>query len=156
MSSRRWLGRLSATALLIAIASYFDGVASAGKATGGTQDQGPTATVWDGVYDRPRALRGESEYKEHCAACHRADLTGANAPALVGETFTSHWKGGNARNLYARIISTMPTDDPGSLSEATVLDILAYIFKNNGYPEGNDKLATAGAAGLIMITDRKP
>ncbi|MFT3802044.1 MAG: cytochrome c [Burkholderiaceae bacterium] len=81
---------------------------------------------------RSQVESGASAYAEHCAACHGSDLAGTDhAPGLSGETFWNSWDGKSARQLYGRIISTMPLSDPGSLEAKTVVDITTYILSIN-------------------------
>jgi len=81
--------------------------------------------------DPPRA--GEAGYAAHCAGCHGAKLEGGmHAPPLVGAPFMANWAGKRARLLYSRIISTMPQNDPGTLSPPDALAIALYVFSSNG------------------------
>jgi mono/diheme cytochrome c family protein len=44
--------------------------------------------VWDGVYSKPQAGRGQTAYNSKCARCHGdALLGGENSPALVDQDF---------------------------------------------------------------------
>src|SRR5688572_1604854 len=43
-------------------------------------DQSRPQTVWDGVFTEAQAARGQNEYKQACAACHKDDLLGDTAP----------------------------------------------------------------------------
>jgi hypothetical protein len=49
--------------------------------------------------------------------------------------FTSN----SLRALYSRIISTMPSDNPGTLEEKTVLDIVAYLLERTAFPAGRPR-----------------
>jgi len=114
--------------------------------------------VWSGVYTEEQATRGKAAYAEHCAACHGATLSGIDvAPALAGATFIGNWNNTSAADLFDRIKSTMPLNDPGSLGGRTVSDIEAFIFQSNGFPAGelalppNQMMMTN-----VKITARKP
>lgn len=99
-----------------------------------------------GVYTGAQANRGKEQYGTHCAACHGADLAGADVvPALSGGTFSGNWKGQTAAALAVRIRTTMPLDNPGSLSAATVADVSAYILSRNGYPAGQSELPSSAS-----------
>lgn len=81
------------------------------------------------------AEEGRMLYYGKCAMCHGANLQGSqHATPLTGPEFRQRWSGMRARELYSRIISTMPFDDPGSLSEAEALRIAAFCLENNGQP----------------------
>ncbi len=77
------------------------------------------------------------------------------APALVGDSFGNDWDKKSVRALYGRILSTMPADDPASLGEKTVLDIVTYLLEANGFPAGSHPLESADQAQNIMITRQK-
>jgi mono/diheme cytochrome c family protein len=79
------------------------------------------------------ASPGASEYTAHCADCHGAKLEGGvHAPPLVGQKFDEDWRGKRARLLYSRIISTMPQNNPGTLTEQQALAITLYVYALNG------------------------
>jgi mono/diheme cytochrome c family protein len=81
----------------------------------------------------PSTALGAAEYAGHCASCHGGKLEGGmHAPPLVGASFQTNWAGKRARLFYSRIISTMPQNDPGSLSAQKALAITLYVFALNG------------------------
>ena len=99
----------------------------------------------DGVYSANQARRGKTRYDASCAACHLGDLSGtlagdAGAPPLRGEPFVSFIEGWNARRLFEYVKTTMPADDPSTLSDEAYLDILAYVFQANDFPAGSVEL----------------
>ena len=101
-------------------------------------------TVKDGVYSQEQAKDGRAAYSTACGSCHQESLGGDTmSPALVGEEFRATWEGKKLRALYSRIISTMPSDNPGTLSEKTVVDVVAYLLEANGYPSGPAALERA-------------
>lgn len=95
-------------------------------------------SVWDGVYTRQQAERGESLYREYCADCHGDELEGdAEAPALSGGAFQTNWDGVALGNLYTRIRRDMPLNrDAGKLSPEVNAAVLAYILSSNHFPPG--------------------
>ena len=120
--------------------------------------QTTTRNVWDGVYTADQAAQGKAVFSDKCATCHGADLTGADmAPPLVGATFLGDWVGQSADDLFTRIHTTMPANDPGSLSNAQTSQVLAYILSVNQFPAGSTPLPSDDAAlGQIAITAEKP
>jgi cytochrome c len=99
-------------------------------------------SVNDGVYTTEQAERGRKGYAVFCESCHAADLAGTNsgdsgAPPLKREGFM---EGSDANGLFTKIRQTMPLDAPGGLSTADYLDILAFIFQENGFPAGPSPL----------------
>jgi len=98
-------------------------------------------SVWDGVYTKEQAQRGEALYRDACASCHGLALNGGEmAPALTGGDFLSNWNGLTLGDLFDRIRQSMPADRPGTLSGAKNADILAHILSMNQFPAGSQEL----------------
>lgn len=111
-------------------------------------------TVWDGVYTREQAERGQKLYRQECGRCHGDDLGGIeSAPALTGSTFAATWDGVPLSDLLERMRVSMPQDKPASLSRMQNADILAYMLQVSGFPAGEKPLA-GQAAALSQITFR--
>lgn len=119
--------------------------------------QAPAHTVWDGVFTADQAAQGKTMFANKCATCHGAELNGGEmAPALAGSMFTSNWSGQSLGDLFTRIHTTMPANDPGSMNNAEVAQVLAYILSFNQFPAGTTPLPSDEAAlGQIGITDKK-
>jgi mono/diheme cytochrome c family protein len=116
-------------------------------------------TVWDGVYTTEQAGRGQSAYTISCEGCHQADLSGgpaydADAPALKRENFAVSRK--DLGNLYSYVSTDMPKDNPGSLSESTYADILAFLLQQNGMPAGQQELPKDHDALAAIRIVQKP
>jgi mono/diheme cytochrome c family protein len=119
--------------------------------------QAKPKTVWDGVYSDEQAKRGEPLYAEKCANCHGDQLTGNDAPALVGAEFSSNWNDLNLNDLSERIRLTMPADSAGSLSRAQVADLIAVLLKHAEMPAGKTEVpTTADALKEIKYLGTKP
>jgi S-disulfanyl-L-cysteine oxidoreductase SoxD len=100
-------------------------------------------TVWDGVYTEEQAKRGEALYKKFCAECHADGLTGVEqAPALTGVAFASNWDTTPLVELFDRMRTSMPENNPGSLSRQQNADILAHVLHVNQFPTGAAALPT--------------
>jgi mono/diheme cytochrome c family protein len=114
--------------------------------------------VWNGVYTAEQAAAGKTVYDNKCAMCHGAELGGAEmAPPLSGGVFMGNWAGQSAGDLFTRIHTTMPANDPGSLSNAETAQVEAYILSYNQFPAGTTALPSEEAAlGQIAITAQKP
>jgi quinoprotein glucose dehydrogenase len=115
-------------------------------------------TVWDGVYTKAQAARGEQAYATACASCHGADLAGGEmAPALTGGEFQANWSGLTLDQLFDRIRNTMPLDRPQTLDRPEVADIVAYVLAKSSFPEGAAELAPEpGGLREITYTAQKP
>lgn len=110
--------------------------------TGGTvSTQETTSSVLDGVYTEVQAARGAAGFAQNCAICHGASLGGVGeAPALVGAQFVSDFNGLTVGDLFERMRTTMPLNNPGALSRDQYADILGFMLKANGYPAGEREL----------------
>lgn len=111
-------------------------------------------TVWDGVYTKEQADRGETLYREHCARCHRDALDGVeSAPPLTGSTFAGNWEGVPLGDLFERMRMSMPQDKPGSLTRPQNAEVLAYMLRVGGFPAG-EQLLSGQAGALAGVTFR--
>jgi mono/diheme cytochrome c family protein len=101
-------------------------------------------TTMAGVYTDQQAGRGETIYRNTCAACHDAsDHTGA--------TFKQNWNARTAFDLFETIRTTMPNDDPGTLLREDYANIVAYLFKGNRMPSGTKALPSDSTALKQMV-----
>jgi mono/diheme cytochrome c family protein len=89
-----------------------------------------------------------ASYEQSCSACHGEHLDDGDfgGPPLRGSYFRSHWGTSNVGALFSIIKNLMPTDAPGSLTDSTYADILAYVLQYNGYKPGALELPTDPAA----------
>jgi mono/diheme cytochrome c family protein len=120
------------------------------------QDAGKS--VWQGIYTGAQADRGASVYAQRCGACHGAALNGTGeAPPLIGGEFVSHWDTMTVGDLYDRIRTTMPQNDPMSMTREEYADVLAFVLKSNGFPAGAQELdKRSEVLATIGITAEKP
>ncbi len=120
--------------------------------------QESTATTNGGVYSEAQAERGKAAYVKNCQSCHGETMNGVDvAPALVGATFLGNWVGLSVGDLGERVRTTMPQNNPGTLSAATTADLVALILKANGYASGATDLPRDGQLQMmIRIADPKP
>lgn len=101
-------------------------------------------TTWDGVYSDAQANKGEAIYNDKCAKCHGVDGSGGDAPELQGGGFAADWDGLSVAQLFDRTRTSMPQDNPQSLSRDDCAAILAYLFRKNGFPAGPADMASDG------------
>ena len=98
-------------------------------------------SVRDGVYTQRQAERGKAVYVAQCETCHKPDLRGEQmTPSLVGVSFAFRWNGRTLDDYFTGLRSTMPQSAPGGLSDATYVDLVAYILAENDYPAGDAEL----------------
>ena len=80
-----------------------------------------------GPFTDAQAQAGQALYMSRCASCHDA---GGETARLFGASFTDVWKTRTTRDLYARIKTTMPFNDPGSLSEAAAASVVGVCSQD--------------------------
>lgn len=98
--------------------------------------RGPAAT-----YTAAQAAQGRAAYARACASCHGQNLSGSEfAGALNGNRFSQNWSGKSVEALFTYVHTRMPPSKPGSLSPATVAQLVAYIVQVNGIPAGHTSL----------------
>jgi mono/diheme cytochrome c family protein len=92
-------------------------------------------TVWDGAYTAEQAERGDRQLVYQCSMCHGSDFHGGpGAQGIVGPEFLFSWNQKSAAELFEYVQTTMPPGQAGSLSDDQYADVLAAIFKRNGFP----------------------
>jgi cytochrome c len=104
--------------------------------------------------------RGEAVYLQRCAACHGANLEGGQGDRLIGgrgtlvqrpgqapvKTVESYWP--YATTLFDYVKRAMPLDAPGSLTDADVYAVSAYILSRAGIVPSD---ATLDASRLSAV-----
>src|SRR5262245_36792540 len=85
---------------------------------------GGEKTTWDRVYSTAQATKGEGLFNDKCAKCHGPDGSGGDAPSLVGSEFAADWDGLTVGQLFDRTRTSMPQDNPQSLTREEVASLL--------------------------------
>lgn len=123
---------------------------------GGLLQTASTPSVWDGVYNKEQAGRGQAKYAMVCSTCHQSDLTGSDqAPGLAGGDFLDRWNDLSVGDLADRIRTSMPLDDVGSVNVQISADITAYLLQANNFPAGQDELKADRSAMKAIKIKRK-
>src|SRR3569833_1113115 len=100
-----------------------------------------------GPFTDAQAQAGQAAYAQNCAKCHDS----GEAPPLNGAGFLNVWASRSTHDLFARVKDTMPVDNPGSLSNETVVPIIAWLLKNNGVAAGPIAFTPTSAVAIITI-----
>jgi mono/diheme cytochrome c family protein len=112
-----------------------------------SRDTLASRSVLDGVFTRSQALRGERRFQQVCAACHRTiEISSRWFRAGIHET---------VGDIFEQIVMTMPEGNPGSLNPEDYADILAFVFRTQNYPAGEQELP-ADRAMLDNVTMPMP
>ena len=140
-------------AVLVVAASSLISVLVAAAPSHGADD---ATSVWQGVYTRAQAERGQASYLAACASCHGTQLQGdTDAPDLAGNAFLRRWTDRSVGTLFTFTESQMPVGRPRSLGAAGYADVIAHILAANRFPDGQQELsANSSVLDKIMI-DRK-
>jgi mono/diheme cytochrome c family protein len=108
----------------------------------------------EGVYTTLQADRGEREFGRSCEHCHGKELEGdggREVPALVGDAFLGKWRGRPVKELYELLRQSMPADNRGKLSARSYTELVAFLLKTNGFPDGATELPAADALEGLVI-----
>jgi mono/diheme cytochrome c family protein len=111
-------------------------------------------TVLDGVFTEAQAARGQERYEAICASCHEGAEPEANPPK--GSEFIERWREAPVSFLYNFIRASMPGDKPGTLSEPTYTDLVAYLLHTSGYPTGAAELTAAKTQQILLVAPGGP
>jgi mono/diheme cytochrome c family protein len=121
------------------------------------QTASEATSIWDGVFTTTQAERGRAAYTGPCDRCHGSNLDGAAvdpdmlpSPPVAGTKFLRKWDGRSLAALYEYTRATMPTNNPGFLTEQEFVDIIAYMLAVSGAQPGEIEL-TADAQSLAQI-----
>lgn len=120
--------------------------------------QADLLTLQDGIYSDAQGKRGKVHYDAFCAPCHLGDLNGTlagdtGAPPLRGAPFMNAMERKGVAAVFDYLKTTMPADDPASLTDREYLDILVHIIQINGFPAGAREL---NAADLPRVRVGRP
>ena len=122
----------------ISILAIMSGLGMAVQIAGGAGQPLPQIPARPAMFTEAQAAAGEALYRQSCAGCHGATLTGGAAPALTGSGFEASW--GNPRVTLADLFfiarTTMPPRASSSLTLQDHAAVFAYILKANGFPSG--------------------
>ncbi|UPJ77071.1 cytochrome c [Bradyrhizobium sp. 187] len=118
------------------------------------------ATLLPLTFTDVQAQDGRNKVLSACVLCHKADLSGGVGPPLRGSVFTQKWFGGSVATLFTFIKTNMPKNAPGTLSNAEVSALIAFISSKNGKIAGDvvlpsDPLALAGM-GFDQLQSQTP
>jgi hypothetical protein len=82
---------------------------------------------------------------------------GEMAPGLTGGEFASNWNDLTLGQLFERIRTSMPQNNPGSLSRQQDADILAFIlYKSSAKPGASELPTQTEMLNMIKYVGMKP
>jgi mono/diheme cytochrome c family protein len=106
--------------------------------------------VFAAIYTADQSARGSQTYASLCTNCHFPS-------EHTGHAFASSWNGRTVSELFQVVSTTMPQDNPGTLTLQQYVDVVAYLLRLNGYPAGKRPLrADSAAMSAIRIGVPEP
>jgi mono/diheme cytochrome c family protein len=116
-----------------------------------------TKSIRDGVFTAEQAVRGQVAYTGPCDRCHGYKLDGASddpdmlpAPPVAGPKFLRKWNGRPLAALFEYVRVTMPTNNPGYLSDAEVADMVSV----SEVPTGAQPLPSEREALVSIVIEQ--
>jgi len=103
-----------------------------------------------------QAQAGRALFQSRCASCHATDLGGGEGPQLAGANFIRGWGTRTARELVNTIRTTMPPGNPGSLDDASSINLAAFILAANGDTPGDQALTAASTITIRSVGTGRP
>ena len=146
--TRVWSGSRAPMPALVVIV----GVIGVGVTTS-SAGQTPAAAI----YTADQAQAGRAVYEQECAPCHQSNLQGSfEAPPLAGESFLRFWGDLSPRDLFDRIRTSMPPEQPGALGAGAYLGVVAYLLQANGAPAGRNELSAETRVTITSVVTGNP
>jgi len=108
----------------------------------GTTSVAQQRNISEGVYTEAQAILGKEVYDTNCKTCH--------AMKFYRDIWFA-WEERPLMNFWYILVSEMPSDNPGSLSNDEYTNIVAYILSDLGFPAGDAPLDPSNEMEGITI-----
>jgi len=102
---------------------------------------GAERSLDDAVYSRDQARSGRALYREHCIACHERGYFRGVLRTRRGETLNP---------MFEVMVTEMPQNAPGSLTDDEYVAIIAYLLSQSRYAAGDRALGVADLASIVI------
>ena len=160
LAARKYLAPSIVVITLIHFTVGSGGLSARTAASSEPRQPAAPKTVWDGVYTKEQAIRGQAAYMQVCSYCHRADMSGSEvrgelAPELVGAYFLLRWSGPLSQ-LLIKIDDEMPKDAPGTVTSEAAIDIIGYLLEANDARPGTAELPPDREKVKQVLVTKKP
>lgn len=113
----------------------------------------PALADWNrdstGVYTMEQAERGLDVFNKVCSECHEVE-------DLTDEIFVENWQGRSVFELYELVRTTMPDEEPGTLTREQYLDAVSYVLKINNQPAGPAEFVGDSVSSSLVILQLGP
>ena len=125
-----------AAAVLIVAGSSLHAMAQPGPLPAARTVPADTPSVLDGVFSAAQAESGREVFETVCVRCHTMDHFVPGGLHAITVRFP------NVGEMYTRVSTRMPLDDPGSRTPEEYAAVVSYILQENRYPAGQVELPT--------------
>lgn len=146
--SRALLPSVAAVAV-VATAVVSSPTVSGAASASAAQDKHTNNSDSTGFYTEAQAARGLTVYKAVCAECHEVQ-------DFSNKDFRAKWDGNSLFALYENIRTTMPEENPGTLSREQYADVVTYVLKLNALPPGQAEFTADSASASTAILQLLP
>ena len=126
-------------------------LAFAGAAQAQTDSTKKDSTSAATTVSDDQASRGLGVFTKTCSACHMKE-------DMSGNDFKTKWSTRPVFDLFELIRTTMPDDNPGTMTRDQYIDVTTYLLRLNGAPSGGMPINNADTTGMrkMMITITVP
>lgn len=100
----------------------------------------------DGVFTAAQVDTGKTTFKAKCSDCHET--------SYFEEALLDQWTGKPLSALYEMLVSNMPANKPGSLSDQEYADVMSLLLQLNGVQPGSTVLVGGKEAMATIRFDR--
>jgi mono/diheme cytochrome c family protein len=105
------------------------GLAVAATVGGWSAAASARQSISEAPFTEAQAATGQAAYVQSCGGCHGRTLSGGGeAPPLAGSTFMGSWGTHTTQELFTRIRTSMPPENPNGLSADTYASIVAFLL----------------------------
>jgi hypothetical protein len=84
-----------------------------------------------------------------CAECHELE-------DFTHEDFRFEWNGVSLYEFFETIRTTMPDENPGTLTRAQYVDVVTYVLKLNELPEGPTEFSADSVSASEVLLNLPP
>jgi alcohol dehydrogenase (cytochrome c) len=107
-----------------------------------------------GPFNAAQVDAGHNAYVASCLNCHGDTMSGGGeAPPLAGKAFLAGFGTKTTKELFDSIKTGMPKNAAGSLSDATYVDLVAFLLHASGAITGTTALTPATAVRIDSVAN---
>ena len=113
-----------------------------------------TSAQTAGPFNAAQVEAGRNAFAANCMVCHGDNMSGlGEAPAIAGKAMMINFGGRTTKDLFDTIKAEMPFGAPGSLSDETYTNLVAFILHANGATTGSTAFTPATAVKISTIAN---